>query len=137
MPACFDIHWRVASRIAIRHHRHRSPTATGTRMKSDLLEREFAPRGVANAGGLLLLRPQDAVELVNSAADEGVPIIGVEGFFVTPAGTEASPDHIADYSAMVAQGHGCWQDAESFIRERTDSALVFEIVLGDDPIEAV
>lgn len=106
-------------------------------MKADLIEREFAPRGVKNSAGLLLLRAIDAIELVNQAADEGVPIIGVEGFRVTTAGTESPAEHIADYSTLVAQGHGCWQDAEKFIRERTDSDLVFEIVLGDDPLEIV
>ena len=37
----------------------------------------------------------------------------------------------------VAQGHGCWQDAESIIRSRAAAGLVFELTLGDDPVEAV
>jgi hypothetical protein len=106
-------------------------------MKADLIERAFTSRSVKNPAGLLLLRPVDAIELLNQAADEGVPVIGVEGFIVTPSGTESPAEHIADYSTLVAQGHGCWQEAEQFIRARSDGDLVFEIVLGDDPLEIV
>ena len=106
-------------------------------MKSDQIERAFAPRSVKNSDELLLFRSADAIELVNQAADEGVPIIGIEGFIVTSTGTRSPAEHIADYSALVAQGHGCWEEAEQFIRQRGDSDLVFEIVLGDDPLEIV
>ena len=49
-------------------------------MKAARLQTEFAPRGVPNSGGLLLLRAPDAIALVNRAAEEGVPILGVDGF---------------------------------------------------------
>jgi len=107
------------------------------RMKAERLQKEFAPRRVPHSGGLLLLRALDAIALVNRAAEEGVPILGVDGFVVTPASTESPIEHIADYSSAVAQGHGCWQDAESFIRDRAAAGLVFELTLGDDPVEAV
>ena len=107
------------------------------RMKAERLRKEFAPRGVPHSGALLLLRAPDAIALVNRAAEEGVPILGVEGFVVTPTSTESPIEHIADYSSAVALGHGCWQDAESFIRDRASTGLVFELTLGDDPVEAV
>jgi hypothetical protein len=43
----------------------------------------------------------------------------------------------ADFAAAVAEGHGCWEDAEAFVRARRRQGLVFEVMLGDDPIEAV
>ena len=106
-------------------------------MKAERLQREFASRGVSHTGGLLLLRAPDAIALVNRAAEEGVPILGVDGFFVTATTTEAPVEHIVDFSSAVAEGHGCWQDAETFIQQRATTGLVFELTLGDDPVEAV
>ena len=106
-------------------------------MKAERLEAEFAPRGVPHAGGLLLLRPDDAIALVNLAADEGVPVLGVDGLHVSEGATMSPVEHVADFSSAVAQGHGCWEDAESFIRARAALGLVFEVALGDDPVEAV
>ena len=106
-------------------------------MKAAMLEREFRPRSAAPAGNLLLLRAPDALALVDRAAEEGVPILGIDGFRLTVRGPEAALDRIADHSAAVADGHGCWEDAETFIRARADERLVFELTLGDDPVEAV
>jgi len=106
-------------------------------MKAVRLQQEFASRGVDHAGGPLLLRAPDAVALVNRAAEEGVPIVGVDGLLVTPTSTQSPIEQVIDFSARVAEGHGCWQEAESFIRERASTGLVFELTLGDDPIEAV
>ena len=109
----------------------------GEHVKAERLREEFAPRGVPHPGGLLLLRAPDAIDLVNRAAEEGVPILGVDGFVVTPTSTESPVEHIADYSDAVALGHGCWQEAESFVQARAETELAFELTLGDDPVEAV
>jgi hypothetical protein len=106
-------------------------------MKADMLEREFASRAVGYESGLLLLRPADAIELVNRAADEGVPILGIEGTEASARAAQAPLKQLADYSAAVAEGHGCWEEAETFIRGRGDRGFVLEVRLGDDPIEAV
>ena len=106
-------------------------------MKAERLQSEFAPRGVPYVGGLLLLQPADAVALVNRAAEEGVPVLGVDGLQVTEGSTVSPLEHVADFSKAVAQGHGCWEEAESFIRARANLGLVFEVALGDDPVEAV
>jgi hypothetical protein len=94
------------------------------------LEQEFKSRAIRNAGGLLLLAADDAVALVRRAADARVPILGVDGMFVSERGTESPIEHIADYSAHVAAGHGCWNWAEAFIKERRSAGMVFEVVLG-------
>jgi hypothetical protein len=106
-------------------------------MKADQLETEFAKHGVPNRGGLLLLSPRDAIALVRRAADEGVPILGVDGLRVTEATTTAPLERLVDFSRRVADGHGCWEEAESFIEARLKSGFVFELTLGDDPLEAV
>lgn len=106
-------------------------------MKAELLEREFADRSVPLRDGLLLLRPADAIELVRSAADEGVPIVGVDGLPLTPSDREVPLERLVDFSPRVAEGHGCWQEAEAFIEARKDAGLLFELTLGDDPVEAV
>ena len=99
-------------------------------MSVKLLETEFESRAIVR-GGSLLFRPVDALALISRAADEGVPILGVDGFFVTPMSTEAPLEHIADYSAAARNGHGCWADAETFVRERSELGMLFEIVLGN------
>ena len=108
----------------------------GSSMKADLLNAEFAPRGVPGHDDLLLLRPPDALALVSRAAEEGVPILGVEG--LPPAGTRSTaPRRLADFSAQVAEGRGCWAAAETLIDERRNAGLVFALELGGDPLEAV
>jgi len=108
-------------------------------MKADLLKLEFATDAVPDADGRLLLDPGDTIALIDRATEEGVPIVAVRGLADGRAAGRAGaePREVADFSAAVAEGHGCWQDAEAFIRARRDRGLVFELTLGDDPIEAV
>lgn len=103
-------------------------------MKADLLKLEFATDAVPDADGRLLLESGDTIALIDRATEEGVPIVAVRGLADRSGGT---PQETADFSAAVAEGHGCWQDAEAFIRARRHQGLVFEVTLGDDPIEAV
>jgi hypothetical protein len=83
-------------------------------MKADMLRTEFASDAVPNVDGRLLLDPGDMLALISRATEEGVPIV-----------------------AAVAEGHGCWEDADAFVRAHRHQGLVFEVTLGDDPIEAV
>jgi hypothetical protein len=106
-------------------------------MKAERLASEFADRAVPYVGGLLLLGPADALELVDRAAEEGVPILGVDGLRVDKAATTSPIEHTADFSPRVAEGHGCWEEADAFIRQRAGLGLSFELTLGDDPVEAV
>jgi len=106
-------------------------------VKAERLEREFADRAVPTGSRRLLLSPADALALVNRAAEEGVPIVGIDGLRVGESSTEPALEHIAEFATAVAQGHGCWQDAEAVIRGRRAPGLVFALALGDDPVEAV
>jgi hypothetical protein len=106
-------------------------------MKAELLDLEFKPRGIEYSTGRVLLLPVDAIALVNRAADEGVPILSVDAFHVNTAPVESRLEHFIDFSEAAKQGHGCWEEADAFIRERSDLGFLFEIALGGDPIEAV
>lgn len=103
-------------------------------MKADLLKLEFATEAVPDTHGRLLLAPGDTIALIDRATEEGVPIVAVRGLADGPARQEPVA---ADFSAAVAEGHGCWAEAEAFIRARRARGLVFEVTLGNDPIEAV
>ena len=106
-------------------------------VKADQLKEEFRERGRAGSDGSLLLWSTDAVDLVNRAADEGVPILAIS--VIAPAGkaADAALDHRADYRHEVSDGHGCWEAADAFIRRRGELGLLFRIELGDDPLQIV
>jgi hypothetical protein len=108
-------------------------------MKADLLRHEFASDAVPSADGRLLLDPGDTLALIDRATEEGVPIVAVRGVADVKggAGMEASATDAVDYRAAVAEGHGCWADADAFVRAHRRRGLVFEVLLGDDPIEVV
>ncbi len=106
-------------------------------MKADELKREFSSWSVPHEGDGPLLAPDDALALVARAAEEGVPILRVAGRRAAQGAVDDSPDHRVDYGDAVGQGHGCWEGAAAFIEARRALGLVFEVSLGDDPIEAV
>ena len=106
-------------------------------MKAERLQAEFAPRNVGSLSDHLLLQPHDAVELIGRAAEEGVPIVRVDAADAAPARSAARLERVADFSAHVAEGHGCWDEAEAVVRQRGERLVAFELTLGDDPIEAV
>jgi hypothetical protein len=106
-------------------------------VKAGQLKEEFRDRGRTGSDGSLLLWSTDAVDLVNRAADEGVPILAIS--LIAPAGkaADAAVDHRADYTHEVSDGHGCWEAADAFIRRRGELGLLFDVELGDDPLEIV
>jgi len=105
-------------------------------VKADLLHQEFEPRRVPLDPNRFLLAPHDALDLIDRASEEGVPIVSVNVVQLNADRSEplAPP---ADFSAGVAGGHGCWTDAEAFIRSRAERPVAFELTLGDDPLEVV
>ena len=101
------------------------------------LEAEFQAKALRYAGGLLVLRPEDATALIRRAAELRIGILGVDGMFVRPGETVSPIDHIVDFSAANAQGDGCWAAAEKFVGLRTELGLVFEVTLGQHLDDAV
>lgn len=102
-----------------------------------MLHDEFAPRRVPQGDDRFLLESDDALDLVDRATEEGVPIVSVNALPLRTNQSPASDVLVADFSRAVAVGHGCWTDAEAFIRARGEREVLFEVTLGDDPIEAV
>ena len=100
-------------------------------MKAEDLTREFANRYVSYSGGLLLLSAADAVALVERAANEGLPVLGIDGISVSQGRTDSLVENIADFSSAVSAGKGCWEEAKAFIDVRRRGGLVFEVVLGE------
>jgi hypothetical protein len=99
-------------------------------MTKEQLEARFADRGVPYAGGLLILRPDDALALVHSAEEARIPILGVDGFRISATETVGPLEHLADFSKSVDATHGCWREAEAFIVSRRTLSLDFEVTLG-------
>ena len=120
---------------------HRSSTRAGSPsprdVKADQLKEEFRERGRTGSDDSLLLWSTDAVDLVNRAADEGVPILAINVIAPTGKSADAALDHRADYRHEVSDGHGCWEAADAFIRRRGELGLLFRIDLGDDPLQIV
>ena len=106
-------------------------------MNAAALEAEFASRAIPCDSGLLLLTPDDAIAFVRRARDERIAILGVDGMFATATETVSPLEHIADYTAAVGRGDGCWRIAERFIVDRRELGLVFEVVLGENVSHAV
>ncbi|HEX8453486.1 MAG TPA: hypothetical protein VF647_15395 [Longimicrobium sp.] len=105
-------------------------------MEAEILAREFASRAVPHHGGHLLLTATDAILLINRAAEAGVPVMRVDGLRPGAEGTAPARGETADFSAAAGEGHGCWTEAEEFVRARMEPGLVFELTLGTDPLNA-
>ena len=115
----------------------RAGAPTSRDVKADQLQEEFRARGRSASDGALLLWSTDAVDLVNRAADEGVPILSISVIAPTGKSADAALDHRADYRHEVSDGHGCWESADAFIRRRGELGLLFRVELGDDPLQIV
>lgn len=108
--------------------------------KAGQLNEEFRDRGRVGSDGALLLWSTDAIELVNRAADEGAPIVRITCVAPTAAVGGAAVDareQRVDFSREVCDGHGCWEAAEAFVRRRGELGLLFNVELGDDPLQIV
>jgi hypothetical protein len=88
------------------------------------LRSEFARRGILR-GGTLIMLPSDALAMVERARELGVPVLGVDGFWITETTTRPDLAHTIDLSGDANKG---WDEAARFIAERFDGGLMFEVV---------
>lgn len=88
---------------------------------------KFESRGIKR-GGLLFLKPQDAIDLIETARQQNKPILGVDVFRVTGTVTQPSMEHSVDYSNQLAS-IDTWSAARSHIDERRDKGLLFEVTI--------
>jgi hypothetical protein len=89
---------------------------------------EFARRGIVQ-GGTLMLYAEPALEMVERARELGVPILGVDGFWVTETTTQPDMEHSVD---LGSGGVDSWDAAAGFIQSRSALGLMFEVVADED-----
>jgi hypothetical protein len=96
------------------------------------IEDEFRSAG-ALRGGVLLLRPHDAIRMVQRCRERQVRVLGIDGFFLTDCTTQPSIEQSIDLSDFHGGRHfvDCWERAETFLEERKKTDLFFEIVIED------
>jgi hypothetical protein len=88
--------------------------------------REFKDRGILR--GVLVLEPAAALEMVARAEERGVPLLGVDGFWITDSTTQPDMGHSIDLAGRPS----AWAGAAQFIRDRASLGLMFEIVADED-----
>ena len=98
-------------------------------MTREQLETEFHGRGTLR-GGILMLRPDDAIAFVRRARDAGIAVLGVDAFQITDRTTQPFMEHSADYTTSSAPPPpDSWTEAEQFLAGFRNTTFVFEVVL--------
>jgi len=98
-------------------------------MKLDPIEREFAAKGLIR-GGVLLLEPEEALNMVRRCRAMKIRVLGLDGFVVTDKTTQPSMEHSVDLSKEQKDTSTCWDEAEGFLRSRLNSGMFFEVVVA-------
>ena len=75
-------------------------------MSADELKAKFATKAVPDAGGLLLLHPEDAIALVRQAANLRITILGIDGLLISHGETVSPIEHSVDFSSTADQAAG-------------------------------
>src|SRR5574338_554036 len=90
------------------------------------LEGAFQARGIVR-GGTLLLRANDAVQLLLAAQAERVRVLGVDAFRITPETTQPVMEHSLDVISSTLADEP-WRTVADFVLQQPDD-LYFEVVL--------
>jgi hypothetical protein len=90
------------------------------------IEDEFSPKGIYR-GGILFLRPHDAIDMVNRCRQLGTRVLGIDGFVLSENATQPDLANSADYS-YINEITLSWDQAEEFLKQRLDSGMFFEVV---------
>lgn len=93
---------------------------------------EFQSVGVVR-GSVFMLRPSDAMDMIQRCKELGVEVLGVDGFILTATTTQPTMENSIDLSGSrkpqcIADG---WEIAEKFIAERSAKDLFFEVVIRE------
>lgn len=97
-------------------------------MSGEELEREFESRGIRR-GGILLLAPTDALDLVPSARNARIRILGIDGFRLLGSAIQPDQEHSVDYTRGPSEVNDPWTAAEMFLRSRMSVDRIFELTL--------
>jgi hypothetical protein len=95
------------------------------------IEDEFREAGVMR-GGVLLLRPNDAIRMVQRPREQRILVLGLDGFVVTDSTTQPILEESIDLSNLINRPNTtCWEIAEQFLNDRKSSNLFFEVVIDE------
>jgi hypothetical protein len=86
---------------------------------------EFRAFGVGGRRDMFCAR--SALDIIERCKQEGVGILGIEGFYLTDKATMPQLDHILDLSS----GTKAYDDARQFLREGEGLPLFYEFTLDD------
>jgi hypothetical protein len=93
----------------------------------DAILETFESRGFRR-GGILFLKTQDAIDLIEAAHEQRKPILGIDAFTVTDTATQPFMEHSVDYSDQL-DSLDTWSAAREHIEQRSGSGFVFEVVI--------
>ena len=88
------------------------------------IQKEFLRRGVLR-GGVFVLLPDDAIELVRRCKEVGIEILGADAFRITDKNTQ--PDMANDLRTPVPR-ETCWSLATAHLEKYIGSGFFFEVV---------
>ena len=94
-------------------------------MKLAEIEESFREHG-KTFGGVFLLKPQDAIDLVEACRNKGISVFGAEGFFIVGDKIQPSMEHSIDSSYPDKDRYASTID---FIRSYLKSELWFEVMV--------
>jgi hypothetical protein len=92
-------------------------------MKLTELECRFAAVGIVR-GGIFLLRPLDAIRLIDESEKAGVPVLGAEGFRVIGEKIQPLQEHSIDLYGNENNSHAVLR---RFVGDRSDLDIWFEV----------
>lgn len=85
------------------------------------LEKQFADRAV-NRHGLKLFRPADAAAFVARCAENGIEVLGMDGFRLDGDSIQPLMEHSVDFSLSSAPGEH-HRDAADFLASRLEALV--------------
>ena len=92
------------------------------------IEAEFQSSGVRR-GAELYLHPPDAIRLMDRHREQGVVVLGIDGFLAVEGGVQPQLDHILDLSGFTG---ATWDEASSFLNAQLSTPLMFVVVPDRD-----
>ena len=91
------------------------------------IEKRFEKRALIR-GGVFLLSPGDAIQFVKDCKEQGIAVLGIEGFKIFGQKIQPFQEHSLDFEDVVEDSHDI---TIKFLEERKDTGLWFEIVSED------
>ena len=96
-------------------------------MKLTHIEKSFEKRALIR-GGVFLLKPDDAIQFVKACQEQGIAVLGIEGFKIFGQHIQPFQEHSLDFEEVIEDSH---ETTMKFLEDRKDTGLWFEIVSED------